>query len=203
MKWQGAWTKGDQNMDVKSPGKDVAGHGAQVVLLAVSALLVTAALNGCAHVDVTGEQAKELIDAADPPTVIDVRETNEYCGSGGHIPGALSYPWNSGVLQAKYEELAADSPILVVCRSGRRSNRVAQFLASRGFSQVYNMVGGMRGWMWRTVGCVDSDRDNLSDDLDNCPDVQNPAQVDSDSDGAGDACDDDRSHPDEGVDISE
>lgn len=190
-------------MDANSNGKDDTGHGAQVVLLAVITLLVTAALNGCAHVDVTGEQAKELIDAAHPPTVIDVRETNEYCGSGGHIPGASNYPWNSGVLQAKYEELAADSSILVVCRSGRRSNEAAQFLASRGFSPVYDMIGGMRGWTWKTVGCVDSDRDGLNDDLDNCPGVYNPEQVDSDSDGVGDACDDDRSDLDEGIDISE
>jgi hypothetical protein len=42
------------------------------------------------------------------------------------------------------------------------------------------------------LGCVDRDGDGWADDLDNCPDVGNPNQVDGDDDGAGDACDDDR-----------
>ena len=36
---------------------------------------------------------------------------------------------------------------------------------------------------------VDNDTDNVSDDIDNCPDVSNPNQADADADGVGDACD--------------
>jgi len=36
--------------------------------------------------------------------------------------------------------------------------------------------------------CVDTDGDGINDDTDNCPDVSNPDQVDSDLDGTGDAC---------------
>ncbi len=36
---------------------------------------------------------------------------------------------------------------------------------------------------------VDSDSDGVADELDNCPDVFNPDQADSDGNGAGDACD--------------
>ncbi|MEA3225171.1 MAG: rhodanese-like domain-containing protein [Planctomycetota bacterium] len=176
-------------MDTKSLTKEVAGHNAGSVLIAVAALLAVAAPFVRAHTDVTREQAKNLIDVAYPPTVVDVREAYEYCGSGRHIPGALNYSWNSGVLQAKYEELPVDSPILVVCRSGGRSNRAAEFLDSKGFSEVYDMLGGMGGWLWQTVACVDSDEDGLNDDLDNCPGVYNRSQIDSDWDGVGNACD--------------
>ena len=51
------------------------------------------------HTDVSTAQAKAMIDSNNDLIVIDVREPGEYCGVNGHIPGALNYPWNSGVLQ--------------------------------------------------------------------------------------------------------
>ena len=108
------------------------------------------------HKDVTLQQAKELIGADTQLTVIDVREPNEYCDPKGHIPGSLNYPWRSGVLQKEYKQLPADRPILVVCRSGHRSNQAAAFLRSKGFKHVYDMLGGMRSWDARTAECADS-----------------------------------------------
>ncbi|MFH1717241.1 MAG: rhodanese-like domain-containing protein [Planctomycetota bacterium] len=84
---------------------------------------------------------------------VDVREPYEYCGVRGHIPGALNYPWTSGVLRARYEELPKDGPILVVCQSGGRSNAAASFLDSNGFTMVYDMLRGMSVWQWETAPC--------------------------------------------------
>jgi rhodanese-related sulfurtransferase len=108
-----------------------------------------------AHTDVTAEQARELIDSTNDLIVVDVREPSEYCDTKGHIPGALNYPWYSGVLEAQYGELPMDGPVLVVCGSGSRSNRAADFLDSEGFSMVYDMLSGMRVWTWETEPCVD------------------------------------------------
>jgi hypothetical protein len=74
-------------------------------------------------------------------------------------------------------------------RSGFRSNQAAEFLDANGFLHVYDMQGGFLAWQWETAGCVDSDGDGVNDDLDNCPDVYNPTQRDSDGDGGGDTCD--------------
>jgi len=123
----------------------------KTVLFLVGGLLIVSVPPVFAHTDVTAEQARELIDSTDDLTIVDVREPSEYSGSRGHIPGALNYPWNSGVLQVRYEELPADDPILVVCASGGRSNQASNFLDSKGFSMVYDMLGGMSAWIWDTV----------------------------------------------------
>jgi rhodanese-related sulfurtransferase len=126
--------------------------GAVLFLAGVTLILS----NSCAlaHTDVTAQQARDLIDSTNDLIVVDVREPSEYCNAIGHIPGALNYPLTSGVLEARYEELPKDNPILVVCRSGGRSNAAASFLDSKGFSMVYDMMGGMTAWMWETEPCV-------------------------------------------------
>ena len=113
------------------------------------------AANPCvlAHTNVTVQQARDLIESTSDLIVVDVREPYEYCNARGHIPGSLNYPWNSGVLQARYEELPADAPILVVCGSGGRSNSAANLLDSNGFSTVYDMLRGMNAWLWETAPC--------------------------------------------------
>jgi rhodanese-related sulfurtransferase len=143
-----------------------------------------------AHTDVTAQQAKIMIDSNDKLIVVDVREVPEYCDdTAGHIPGALNYPWITEVLQQRYEELPRDGEILFYCRSGSRSNMAAEFLDDKDFLHVYDMLDGFLAWEWDRVLCVDSDGDGVNDDLDNCPDVNNPTQRDSDGDGGGDTCD--------------
>jgi len=150
-----------------------------------------------AHTDVSPQDAKDMIDANADLIIVDVREEQgEYCDEDplppvppGHIPGALNYPWASGVLEERYTELPPDGEILVVCRSGHRSHPAAEFLDSEGYLYVYDMSDGMSAWEWETVGCVDFDGDGFNDDLDNCPADYNPDQEDIDCDGIGDICD--------------
>lgn len=95
-----------------------------------------------------------MIDTNPLLMVIDVREKSEYCNEEasppGHIPGVLLYPWFSGVLQARYEELPAHGDILVVCGIGGRSALASDFLCNRGYTAVYNMLGGMSAWEGET-----------------------------------------------------
>ena len=122
------------------------------------------------HTDVTPKEAKDLIDTATDLIVVDVREAeSEYCNEDpappvppGHIPGALNYPWSSGVFQERYTELPRERKILIVCRSANRSNQAAEFLDSKGYKHVYEMTEGMKGWEWKTAGCVASAGDESS-----------------------------------------
>jgi hypothetical protein len=70
-----------------------------------------------AYTDVTVQEAKTMttiglkhailamqltvhIQAGADLIILDVREESDFCGPGGHIPGAVNYPWNSG---ARYD----------------------------------------------------------------------------------------------------
>ncbi|WP_028264425.1 rhodanese-like domain-containing protein [Atopobium fossor] len=73
--------------------------------------------------------------------VIDVREVLEY--KLGHIPGAVNMPLSG--LQTSYTKLDPAISYYLVCRSGSRSGKAAQFLAIRGYD-VTNVEGGMLAW---------------------------------------------------------
>lgn len=77
-----------------------------------------------------------------PPLVVDVREPREY--RQGHVPGALLAPLPA--LLAGPGDLPRDRPIILVCRSGRRSARAAAHLHAHGYADVSILQGGMLAW---------------------------------------------------------
>ncbi|MDH3282927.1 MAG: rhodanese-like domain-containing protein, partial [Gammaproteobacteria bacterium] len=73
-----------------------------------------------------------------------VRESNEYTGDLGHIPGSSLMPLPQ--LRERLDKLDKDEPIVTVCRSGGRSAQAATLLAKAGFAKVANLRGGMLNW---------------------------------------------------------
>jgi hydroxyacylglutathione hydrolase len=90
----------------------------------------------------------EEIDVADlearsaSAVVVDVREPSEY--ASGHIAGTVGVP--QAELAARLDEIPRDRPIYVICHSGSRSLRAAQFLVQQGFRDVVNVQGGVKAW---------------------------------------------------------
>jgi rhodanese-related sulfurtransferase len=78
-----------------------------------------------------------------PPDVrfIDVREATEFDGDLGHLPRAELVPL-AAVVEGS-QNWSPSSPLVVVCRSGRRSALAAALLSRLGFEEVANLVGGM------------------------------------------------------------
>ena len=74
--------------------------------------------------------------------LIDVREPDEYVD--GHVPSARLIPLAE--VPERLAEVPADHTVHVVCRSGGRSLRAAEFLASRGVDAV-NVTGGTLAWI--------------------------------------------------------
>lgn len=91
---------------------------------------------------ITNEELAVKLQKKEPIVVLDVREPAEYLFQ--RIPGALSIPL--GVLEKNLDQLNPGDEILVICRSGNRSDMACQLLAEKGFPQVKNVVPGMSGW---------------------------------------------------------
>ena len=87
------------------------------------------------------EEAKRMIDNEDVK-VIDAREMHEH--AEGHVPGSLRIQ-HMAVL-ANAEKLVTDKPILFICKSGQRSAVAAEFAASLGLEDLYNVEGGHEAW---------------------------------------------------------
>lgn len=72
-------------------------------------------------------------------TVIDVREPEEF--KEGHIDGALNIPPSALMAGAKeLADIAKDTPIIVYCRTGSRSNVAMQILESLGYTNTTNGI---------------------------------------------------------------
>ena len=74
--------------------------------------------------------------------VIDVREDDEW--ESGHVPGAVHIPL--GQVVARVAEVTRDEPVYVICGTGPRSGKAAQFYRSQGIDAI-NVNGGTKGWI--------------------------------------------------------
>lgn len=93
--------------------------------------------------EVNSAAALQLINHKNA-VVLDVRESSEY--DAGHLLNSKLLPL--GKLKERMGELEKykNQPIVVVCRSGNRSGTACFILGKQGFSQVYNLAGGVQAW---------------------------------------------------------
>jgi rhodanese-related sulfurtransferase len=85
-------------------------------------------------------EAARLRDAG--AFILDVREPFEW--DEIHIPGATLIPLDT--LASRMSDVPRDKPIVVVCRSGNRSQHGRDILLNAGFTNVTSLDGGMRAW---------------------------------------------------------
>lgn len=87
--------------------------------------------------------AVQLINHQDA-LVLDVRDDSEY--AAGHLPNSKHVP--SEKIEERWVELQKfkEKPIVVIYRGGIRSNHASLVLKKNGFSQVFNLMGGIDAW---------------------------------------------------------
>ena len=89
-------------------------------------------------------QAKALLDARPDAVLLDVREEAEYIT--GHAVNALLLPVDELTDEAALDAIPElDTPVLVYCRSGYRSNVAAHKLEDYGYTEIYDL-GSLIGW---------------------------------------------------------
>jgi adenylyltransferase/sulfurtransferase len=84
---------------------------------------------------------KQRRDAGEEIFLLDVREPYEY--QIAQIGGTL-IPQND--VPQRLHDIPRDREIVVQCRSGARSQRIAEFLAQNGYAKVANLAGGILAW---------------------------------------------------------
>jgi rhodanese-related sulfurtransferase len=83
--------------------------------------------------------------AGDAVVLIDVRQPEEFTAPPGHLPGAVNVPLAD--LPSRAGELAARrQPIVMVCKTDRRSAKAATELLAAGIADVAVLRGGTDGW---------------------------------------------------------
>ncbi len=83
-----------------------------------------------------------LRDEAAVHTLLDVREPNEVAVCA--IAGSLFVPMQQ--VPGHISTLPKEHPLIVLCHHGTRSDMVAGFLRENGFSNVFNLSGGIDAW---------------------------------------------------------
>jgi rhodanese-related sulfurtransferase len=73
--------------------------------------------------------------------LIDVRTPAEF--NGGHIKGAKNIDFFSGKFNVEFNKLNKDKAVYVYCRSGSRSRQTSKKLEAIGFSEIYDLKGGI------------------------------------------------------------
>jgi sulfur-carrier protein adenylyltransferase/sulfurtransferase len=101
---------------------------------------------------ITVHELKHLIDNQEDFQLIDVREPfeNEIC-----TLNALLIPM--GELTARFAEISKDKKVIVHCRSGARSANAIGFLEQQhGYTNLYNLSGGILAWAAEIDPTMDS-----------------------------------------------
>ena len=123
----------------------------KLLIFALAAILLTACgqTNGkeqeAMYVNITAEEAKQIMDSEDGYIILDARTQAEY--DEGHIPGAVQISHDE--IMEKAEEVLTDKDqlILVYCRSGRRSKLAAEALVELGYTNIREF-GGIIDWTY-------------------------------------------------------
>jgi rhodanese-related sulfurtransferase len=91
-------------------------------------------------------ELKDRLSESASPAIIDVRGPEEFNGPLGHIPEAINLPMSE--FESRLSEVAASDgqPIVLVCKTDKRSEKAATILRSSGIRHVMVLRGGMEEW---------------------------------------------------------
>jgi len=91
--------------------------------------------------EITVTDLKSKIDSQEDLQLIDIREAYEQdiCSIGGElIP--------MGEIMGSLDKISKEKPVVVHCRSGKRSAAIIMHLETMGFENLYNLKGGILAW---------------------------------------------------------
>ncbi len=112
-----------------------------MLLGAIIFMLIYPLINGVKSLDPL--QSVQKMNAG-KSLVLDIREEHEY--QRGHIINSQHIPLAKLPEKIKELEKYKDQSIIVACQTGNRSTHACKTLTKAGFTDVYNLRGGMLAW---------------------------------------------------------
>lgn len=93
--------------------------------------------------DINADEAFDMLKNKQKYFLLDVRTKEEY--DEGHLENSVLIPVLE--LKERISEIPTDKPVIIYCRTGKRSSNAAKILEENGFMQIYNMLGGITEWI--------------------------------------------------------
>ena len=91
--------------------------------------------------EISVQELQEKMESGEDFQLVDVREDFEYETSN---LGGVLIPLAGVLIEA--DKIAKDKPVVVMCRSGKRSAVAISQLEAQGFTNLYNLQGGILAW---------------------------------------------------------
>jgi rhodanese-related sulfurtransferase len=91
--------------------------------------------------EISVQELKEKLDNGEDFQLVDVREDFEYEMSN---LGGLLIPLGGILIET--DKIEKEKPVVVMCRSGKRSAVAIMQLEAQGFTNLYNLQGGITAW---------------------------------------------------------
>lgn len=121
--------------------------------LAVAAIVAGLMIGACggstatdSQLALTGVDEVQTIVETPPEglVILDIRTPEEF--AAGRIEGAINVDYYAADFEQQLGELDLDVPYVMYCNSGNRSSNALPLMDSIGFSEVYELDGGIQAW---------------------------------------------------------
>ena len=105
------------------------------------AFCILFSISGFSQKTISSDEANELIKTSKKLQIVDVRTPHEYDSS--HVQNAINIDYRNTSFRDNIQILDKTKPVLVYCRSGKRSLNAMNIMIGLGFNDVYNLRGGI------------------------------------------------------------
>ena len=115
-----------------------------LIIIAPMLLLYSCGMGQSGDKVLTPQEFKQQLSETEGGVLLDVRTPGEF--AQGHLENAVNIDWNEADFDARVKKMDQSSPVFVYCLSGGRSAAAAEHMRSLGFSNVFEMEGGILAW---------------------------------------------------------
>ena len=123
-------------------------HKLNTLIIAGAALVAASCQSGnkgpVTSKEISAQTFDSLLTAKPDAQLVDVRTNTEY--NGGHLKNARNIDVNTSDFKEQFSSMNKKKPVFVYCLGGGRGNTAAEELKELGFTEIYNLQGGITSW---------------------------------------------------------